>query len=297
MRKRMLNRFKGIYDKGRIFAGAAVVALAAIGVHSVTTAQVAAAVNVSVDGDPKEWAGVEMQSSTDSAVAKWAVMQDEDYVYFYVQQNGGNEYGLPITNTFVSIKYQSGQGGSHTQIRFANMMKEFKDAWYGDIDGARGMYSPSKEADKYEIEFAVPKSFFVEEDYTITYCGSSVESTDIKDVKELAQPTPTTAVYQGITIDGTFTDWDAVAKKQVEDQWIRETAAVFDGRRTAHMARIYSARARRHKLRGRALPRPRGSGSRRNPEKRAAVTSTPPRKGGVYFLTKRLYTRQYLCAV
>ena len=54
MRKRMLNRFKGIYDKGRIFAGAAVVALAAIGVHSVTTAQVAAAVNVSVDGDPKE---------------------------------------------------------------------------------------------------------------------------------------------------------------------------------------------------------------------------------------------------
>lgn len=229
MRKRMLNRFKGIYDKGRIFAGAAVVALAAIGVHSVTTAQVAAAVNVSVDGDPKEWTGVEMQSSTDSAVAKWAVMQDEDYVYFYVQQNGGNEYGLPITNTFVSIKYQSGQGGSHTQIRFANMMKEFKDAWYGDIDGARGMYSPSKEADKYEIEFAVPKSFFVEEDYTITYCGSSVESTDIKDVKELAQPTPTTAVYQGITIDGTFTDWDAVAKKQVDDQWIRETAAVFDG--------------------------------------------------------------------
>ena len=101
--------------------------------------QVAAAANVSVDGDPKEWTGVEMQSSTDSAVAKWAVMQDEDYVYFYVQQHGGNEYGLPITNTYVSIKYQSGQGGRHTQIRFANMMKEFKDAWYGDIDGAKGV--------------------------------------------------------------------------------------------------------------------------------------------------------------
>lgn len=72
-------------------------ALAAIGVHSVTTAQVAAAVNVSVDGDPKEWTGVEMQSSTDSAVAKWAVMQDEDYVYFYVQQNGGN--ALPYSST------------------------------------------------------------------------------------------------------------------------------------------------------------------------------------------------------
>lgn len=126
MRKSMLNRLKGIYDKGRIFAGVAVMALAVVGVHSVPAVQVAAAANVSVDGDPKEWTGVEMQSSTDSAVAKWAVMQDEDYMYFYVQQNGGSEYGLPVTNTFVSIKYQSGQGGSHTQIRFANMMKEFK---------------------------------------------------------------------------------------------------------------------------------------------------------------------------
>ena len=138
MRKSMLNRFKGIYDRGRILAGVALMALAAAGASNVPM-QVAAAANVSVDGDPKEWTGVEMQSSTDSAVAKWAVMQDEDYVYFYVQQHGGNEYGLPITNTYVSIKYQSGQGGRHTQIRFANMMKEFKDAWYGDIDGAKGV--------------------------------------------------------------------------------------------------------------------------------------------------------------
>ena len=72
----------------------------------------AQAAQITIDGDPQEWTGVDMQNSSDSAVAKWAVIQDDDYVYFYVQQNGGNEYYLPISNTNIDIKYASGQGGS-----------------------------------------------------------------------------------------------------------------------------------------------------------------------------------------
>lgn len=37
------------------------------------------------------------------------------------------------------------------------------------------------------------------------------------------------AEYQGITIDGDFSDWDAVPKTQVEDSELREVAFVFDG--------------------------------------------------------------------
>ena len=229
MRMRIMNGFKRIYDNGRIFAGVAVVALVAIGMSVIPAAQAAAATSVTVDGDPREWAGIDMQTSTDAEVAKWAVMQDDDFVYFYVQQNGGNEYYLPVTNTNVNIKYKSGKGGSNTQIRFAYMMNELKNAWYNEISGAQKAYAPSKEANKYEIEFAVPQSFFVEEDYTISYGGSEVDSDEIRHVKDHAQPTPTAAVYQGITIDGTFTDWDAVAKTSIEDAWIQEVAAVFDG--------------------------------------------------------------------
>ena len=82
MRMRIMNGFKRIYDNGRIFAGVAVVALVAIGMSVIPAAQAAAATSVTVDGDPREWAGIDMQTSTDAEVAKWAVMQDDDFVYF-----------------------------------------------------------------------------------------------------------------------------------------------------------------------------------------------------------------------
>lgn len=144
-------------DRFRTWIGMAVLLLA----FAVSPAVRVQAAQITIDGDPQEWTGVDMQNSSDSAVAKWAVMQDEDYVYFYVQQNGGNEYYLPISNTNIDIKYASGQGGSNTQIRFTYMMQEFKNAWYGDITGVKKAYAPSKEANKYEIEFAIPKSFSV----------------------------------------------------------------------------------------------------------------------------------------
>lgn len=207
----------------------AVISAMALAVSALTSFQIASAAEVTIDGKVSEWKGVEMQTSTNTNIEKWAVMQDDKYVYFYVQQNGGNEWGLPITNTYVDISYASGQGGRNTQIRFVNMLKEFKDAWYGDIDGAIGAYEPSKEANKYEIEFAIPQTFFVDDDYTIKYCGATVKSSDIKDLKEVATPEPTEAVYQGVTIDGTFIDWDAVARTDVNDASLEEVATVFDG--------------------------------------------------------------------
>lgn len=183
------------------------------------------AAGIIVDGDASEWANVSMQTSSDDRVEKWAVAQDEEYVYFYVQQNGGNAYGLPITDTKFDINYEN----KSNQIRFTYMMQQFKDAYYGDISGTKKAYAPSQEANKYEIEFAIPQRFFEEEEYTISYCGSSINSSDIIEVKNIAQPEPTEAVYNGIKIDGTFTDWDAVAKTTVENGAMRETAVVFDG--------------------------------------------------------------------
>lgn len=143
-----------------------------------------AAQSIKVDGNPSDWGQVTMQSSNDSRVEKWAIARDDRYVYFYVQQNGGNQYGLPITETHVEIDYDSGREDRSCQIRFAGMMEQLKDAWYGDI----------------------------------------------QDVSKLEEaPQPTEAVYQGITVDGSFGDWDAVSKKAVGDGILIETAMVFDG--------------------------------------------------------------------
>ena len=131
MDKRMRERGQRRYRKaGRKFRRAsAALALTVMVLGAVMPVVPArAATGVVVDGDPQEWSGVDTQNSTDSAVAKWAVMQDEDYVYFYIQQNGGNEYGMPVANTSIDIKYKSGEGGSNTQIRFSYMLQELKNA-------------------------------------------------------------------------------------------------------------------------------------------------------------------------
>lgn len=190
--------------------------------------RMAEAASIVVDGKVSEWGNVPMQTSNNDNVAKWAVAKDEEYLYFYIQQNGGNQYGLPVTNTWIDIDYASGVKNNKAQIRFAGMLS-LKDAWYGDIAGALQAYEPSQEAKKYEIEVAVPLDYFAEEDFVLHYCGASVDRGDIMDIRDAATPEPTEAVYNGIIIDGTFTDWDAVDKTEVNGKAVTETAMIFDG--------------------------------------------------------------------
>ena len=229
MRKGIIKRNQR-GNKRRIVRGCVAAWMAAVLGAGAWSCPAEAAQSIKVDGNPSDWGQVTMQSSKDRRVEKWAIARDDRYVYFYVQQNGGNQYGLPITETHVEIDYDSGREDKSCQIRFAGMMEQLKDAWYGDIADVKTAYQPSSEAEIYEIEFAVPETFFVERDYTVTYCGTSVKSKDILDVSKLEEtPQPTEAVYQGITVDGSFGDWDAVAKKAVGDGILIETAMVFDG--------------------------------------------------------------------
>lgn len=188
------------------------------------------ATEISIDGAVTEWGNVRMMKSTDSNVAKWAVLQDDTNLYFYVQQNGGNAWGMPISNTYLEIEYVSGRRDESNQIRpvFDGNDIIFKNAWYGDIVDAESSFVPSQEADKYEVEFTIPKSFFAEEEYTIHYCGASVKSGEIADVADV-EASEEQAVYEGIKIDGTFTDWNAIEKTDVDREVMTQIAAVFDG--------------------------------------------------------------------
>lgn len=184
---------------------------------------------ISVDGNPDEWSGITTYSSSDSNVAKWSVAQNDQYVYFYVQENGGNDWGLPITNTRISITYADGTSNDKSNgIGFAGMLT-LKDNFYGDLGGGMTAYAASDENGKYEIEFAIPQSFFANHDYTLTYCGTSVSSKDITALNTIGEYVEEDPVYNGITIDGNFKDWRAVEKKEINDGCILEAAVVFDG--------------------------------------------------------------------
>lgn len=193
-----------------------------------------AARTITIDGEPSEWDGITMYESTDSKISKWSVAQNDDYVYFYVQQNGGNQYGLPITDTSFTIKYKSGASDG---IRFAYNMGSIKDGTYSDIDGVGDKdkaSQPSQEKNKYETEFRIPQKFFKEKDYTLEYCGTKVESQDITDLSSKDEEVKKDDVYNGITIDGNFLDWNAVEKNDVSQNsekgnGLSKAAVVFDG--------------------------------------------------------------------
>lgn len=195
---------------------------------------VQAARTITIDGDPSEWDGIPVYDSENSKIAKWSVAQNDDYVYFYVQQNGGNEYGQPITDTNFNIEYEDGTSDG---IRFEYNMGSIKNGNYGDIDGIGDddkASKPSQEKNKYETEFRIPQDFFGDKSYTLEYCGTKVESKDITDLNSKDEEVKEDDVYNGITIDGNFSDWNAVEKNDVasnseKNNNISEAAVVFDG--------------------------------------------------------------------
>lgn len=194
-----------------------------------------AARTITIDGDPSEWDGIPVNKSTDSKIAKWSVCKDDDYVYFYVQQNGGNVYGQPITDTNFVIKYED---GSSDGIRFTYNMGGITNGVNNPIDGVTDKdkaSEPSDEKDKYETEFRIPAKFFGDKSYVLEYCGSKVDSKDITDLSTMEE-TVKKDEYSGITIDGNFKDWNAVEKKDVtgnseKNNYISKAAVVFDGDR------------------------------------------------------------------
>lgn len=219
--------------KKTIVAGSMALLIAAASI-CVPHKSVLAARTITIDGDPSEWDGITMYDSSDSKISKWSVAKDDEYVYFYVQQNGGNQYGQPITDTNFTIKYDDGTSDG---IRFSYNMGSIKNGTYSDIEGvgdADKASEPSQEKDKYETEFRIPQTFFCGKDYTLEYCGTKVESGDITDLSSKDEEVKKDDVYSGITIDGNFSDWNAVSKNDVSQNsesgnGLSKAAAVFDG--------------------------------------------------------------------
>lgn len=188
------------------------------------------AMTVKVDGDPGEWANVSMIETKDQGVAsRWAVTQDDENIYFYIQQNGGNEYWMPMFYQSIAVAYtKEGAPDAKGAIQFSSE-KDLRDKTGSSvIKGSKVVYQPSDTKDKYDIECSVPKSFFYSDEFTLTFAGTSISSDEIPKASEIAGEEE--AVYDGIVIDGSFSDWKAVSKTAVEDKKpLLETAMIMDG--------------------------------------------------------------------
>ncbi|MCI8371777.1 MAG: hypothetical protein HFI75_05160 [Lachnospiraceae bacterium] len=240
--------------KNRICALAGTLLLGVTGVFGTyTSIPVQAAVTVNVDGNPQEWSSMKMLGATESAVEKWAVAKDDNYVYFYVQQNGlYNPYGAALNGKTLEISYEDGQlHAPANTIKFeyqGNYQFKLMNNNWGEYIGADIVSDFSKEKDKTEIEFKIPVDFFVKDvDYKICFSDDSrdynkpmsskdnqdseksISSKEIPHLAELDSSSQEVPKYEGIKVDGSFGDWDAIEKTHVNKGPLQDTAVVFDG--------------------------------------------------------------------
>lgn len=198
------------------------------GMFLVSTNKVNAA-NIEIDGNSTEWTNAIMNVSKESSVAKWSIAQDDNMIYLYIQQNGGNQWYMPAAGAKINVTYDDGTTNNTNMLQFNGNMSEMRDGYYGMVSGASIKYTPSDEANKYEVECSFPKSFFTNSNFTIDYCGVSIKSSDIQQKDSIVAPIEKEPVYEGITVDGTFTDWKAVAKNHYDNSAVTDVAMVFDG--------------------------------------------------------------------
>lgn len=204
--------------------------------------------DIVVDADATDWKNIKERKSASDKVSSWkaAIASDYSALYLYYEGMTSTEwdynYAGGSDDVLFKINYADGtQGQKNNIIKFAawENMAVAKDGNYGDIANASAATvneAHGNTAGLYMIEASIPMDFFASSDFTITFAGISVALSDIEvldgvDTGE-EEPDP---VYNGITIDGRFKDWDAVTKydagcpNEEHKYCIEKTAMVFDG--------------------------------------------------------------------
>ncbi|MBR1571321.1 MAG: hypothetical protein IJ655_01125 [Lachnospiraceae bacterium] len=255
---------KSKFNRGIALLLASALSITAVAVSTpASLGHVVAAQSISVDGDAADWGDISSRGSSDSKISDWKVAVDNDYLYLYVAQNPLGYYGESIGQTQIHFNYNlQNYNGIYNSIQFAqdwnNQGSQFvvKNAWYQNVDGSSVVFEGKGTDYNQEhafVEIAIPRSWFPTEDFTMTYAGVPVASSDIETIngaKALGQSeaqdeqaeqenqnaqtdeateTSEDDVYNGIVIDGDFADWNTIAKTQYIDPALPESAAVWDG--------------------------------------------------------------------
>ncbi|MBQ8281118.1 MAG: hypothetical protein IJZ25_01785 [Lachnospiraceae bacterium] len=221
--------------------------------------------NVTIDGDISDWSGVTGasvdQASLDTAcVSQWKIAYSPDGSKVYISYEGTTP-GSYYTD-FLERNLLITQNGQTTSIRVGNLPYYGSNFEMQYVNNAVSYTTPGA----YSVEIAIDASYFTDENFTIalegvTTASAEISSSDIpvldgQDVSTEPETTPETtpgeenpevtpgedepvvtpeAVYEGIVIDGSFSDWDGVAKhaascpNESHTGCLDQMAAVFDG--------------------------------------------------------------------
>lgn len=212
------------------------------GIQSLAAVAAIVAGSISIDGSLSDWAKVAARPSNASNADSWKVAfsPDGNTVYFCFSGNASTEWDYNFTGNKFEFTYADGASGEDSAISVAgwNGSYQAKNSWYGDISGASAAVvneAHGNNAGPYKVEIAVPASFFHSADFTVTFGGTSVKAADIERLDGNAVADEVQPVYAGISIDGDYADWAAVAKadascpNSAHPGCLSMVAAVYDG--------------------------------------------------------------------
>ncbi len=201
--------------------------------------------DITLDNDLTDWKNVTERKALSDKVSSWKAVISADYSTLYISYEGTAQsewdYGYTGQQNLVDITYATGLSDSTNHIQFVawNGGAQVKNGWYGDIEGAKMVTvneAHQNTAGPYTVEASIPMNFFTEGNFKITFAGVTVDLADIEVLDGSAIKEDTTeAVYEGITIDGSFKDWDAVARynaacpNEAHKDCLSKAAMVFDG--------------------------------------------------------------------
>lgn len=176
---------------------------------------------ITLDGSIKDWVNVPSQDSNDSIVSSWKIARDTSgNLYICFEGTSTTEWDRKYEWEQITIN----QGTSS----YWNQVNNIADKAY--VNEAHG-----NTAGPFSGEFMIPASVFTGGDFTVTFAGKTISSSDISilDGTDVTPSAPST--YEGIVIDGKFDDWNAVKKEDAKcpnsqhPYCLESTAMVFDG--------------------------------------------------------------------
>lgn len=197
-------------------------------------------------------------TSSDASVSSWdATFDGSSYVFTIDFAND-----VYSGNHTLYVTYDDGTQDNTNSLQLTWDCSEVKGGWYQDIPGA------STSVLGNTVTVSVPAGYFGGKPFAVSYCGSSITSAQMggasaepESPEAPAEPeapatpdapeTPTDpatpdapskpdtgdsntgTAYAGITIDGDFSDWDGVAKTDMDSEtgWghVNRMAMVWDG--------------------------------------------------------------------
>ena len=176
-----------------------------------------------VDGDLSDWVNVAGYSDPNGDYSQWKVAFDEaGNLYFSAFYTATTEWDAPDWKGILGIT----QNGNTTNIQFANITNVIPGVEYV-VNNTANFNS----AGPCYVEIKIPASYLTDPNFMIGLNGDGVPASAIPVVNGAELAPPADAVYEGIVIDGEYSDWDAVSKHPAAEPhgWLDSAAMVFDG--------------------------------------------------------------------